>query len=74
VLYVTERCVFRLTETGLELIEIAPGIDLDRNVLAHMDFTPAISPDLHLMHASIFRPEPMRLLELLSGTALAAIR
>jgi len=67
VLYITERCVFRLTEKGLELTEIAPGIDLDRDVLAQMDFAPAVSPDLRLMHTSIFHPEPMGLLGLLPG-------
>jgi propionate CoA-transferase len=66
VLYITERCVFRLTEKGLELIEIAPGIDLDRDILAHMDFTPAIAPDLRLMRECIFREEPMGLLNLLA--------
>jgi propionate CoA-transferase len=65
VLYITERCVFRLTGKGLELIEIAPGIDLDRDVLAHMDFTPAIAPELSLMRECIFRDEPMGLLNLL---------
>ena len=55
-LYVTERCVFRLAATGgLELIEIAPGIDLERDVLAQMDFMPAISPDLRLMDAGTLR-------------------
>jgi propionate CoA-transferase len=42
VLYVTERCVFRLTPGGLELTEVAPGIDVARDVLAHMDFEPII--------------------------------
>jgi propionate CoA-transferase len=65
VLYVTERCVFRLTETGLELTEIAPGMDLERDILAHMDFAPAIAPELRLMHTAIFRPEAMGLLRLL---------
>jgi propionate CoA-transferase len=55
VLYVTERCVFRLAAAGgLELVEIAPGIDLEREVLAQMDFMPAISPDLMLMDPALF--------------------
>ena len=67
VLYITERCVFRLTGQGLELIELAPGIDLEQDILAHMAFRPAIAPDLRLMPACIFRPEPMGLLSLLPG-------
>lgn len=59
VLYITERCVFRLIEGGLELIEIAPGIDLDKNILSLMEFRPAISPKLKIMDARIFRDEPM---------------
>jgi propionate CoA-transferase len=41
---VTERAVFRLNETGLELIELAPGIDLESQVLEQMDFCPQIGP------------------------------
>jgi propionate CoA-transferase len=61
VLYVTERCVFRLTQAGLQLIEIAPGIDLERDVLAHVGFTPIIDGEPKLMDTRIFRDEPMRL-------------
>ena len=61
VLVVTERAVFSLTQQGLELIELAPGIDLERDVLAHMAFLPRISPDLRQMDARIFRDEPMGL-------------
>jgi propionate CoA-transferase len=59
VLYVTERCVFRLIETGLELIEIAPGIDLESDILNRMAFRPAISSMLKTMDPLIFRDEPM---------------
>ena len=62
VLYVTERCVFRLADAGgLELIEIAPGIDLHRHILSQMDFHPAISPELRLMDESLFANAPMNL-------------
>jgi propionate CoA-transferase len=61
VLYVTERCVFRLTAEGLELSEIAPGIDLERDILAHMDFRPTIARNLACMDERIFRDEPMGL-------------
>ena len=54
ILYVTERAVLRLIpQGGLELIEIAPGIDLE-TVLSTMDFTPAIRTPLKTMDARIF--------------------
>lgn len=61
VLYVTERCVFRLTADGLELIEIAPWLDLERDILAHIDFTPIITGEPRPMDARIFADEPMGL-------------
>lgn len=53
-LFITERAVFRLTSTGLELTEIAPGIDLQRDILDHMQFRPAVSPDLVTMSEACF--------------------
>ena len=53
-LFVTERAVFRVGPQGLELIEIAPGVDVERDVIAHMGFRPAVSPDLKIMDARIF--------------------
>jgi propionate CoA-transferase len=62
VLYITERCVIELTEAGLTLIEIAPGIDLEKDVLRKADVPLLVSPDLALMPAALFRPEPMGLI------------
>ena len=61
VLYVTERCVFALRPQGLELVEVAPGIDIERDILAHMDFKPIIRATPDLMDARIFRNELMDL-------------
>jgi propionate CoA-transferase len=61
VLYITERCVLRLGDNGLELIEIAPGVDLERDVLASMGFRPQIAPDLREMDAAIFTDAPLGL-------------
>ncbi len=61
VLYITERAVFRLAEETLELIEIAPGIDLEKDVLNQMAFKPRISSELKLMDARIFIDKPMGL-------------
>lgn len=54
ILYVTERAVFRLAADGPELIEIAPGIDLQKEVLALMDFKPKVSSSLKTMDAEVF--------------------
>ena len=54
VLYITERAVFELRDGKVTLIEIAPGMDLEKDILANMDFKPEISPDLKLMDPSIF--------------------
>ena len=54
VLYVTERCVFRLIDGKMVLAEIAPGIDLANDILAHMDFRPEIAQDLKQMDPAIF--------------------
>jgi propionate CoA-transferase len=71
VLFVTERCVFRLGKEGLELTEIAPGVDLERDILALMDFAPVMHAPPVLMDAAIFRPEPMGLRERLLAIPLA---
>ncbi len=60
-LYITERCVFQLGPDGLELIEIAPGIDLERDILAHMEFRPLICGTPVPMDARIFADAPMDL-------------
>ncbi|MBP8119925.1 MAG: acyl CoA:acetate/3-ketoacid CoA transferase [Burkholderiales bacterium] len=62
VLFVTERGVFRLTGDGMELIEIAPGVDLQRDILDRMAFAPVVRNPV-LMDARLFRPEPMGLRE-----------
>jgi len=68
VLYVTERAVFAATPEGLRLIEVAPGIDIERDVLGQMDFAPIVQ-DVALMDSRIFLPQPMGLAALLRPCA-----
>ncbi|MDO4629433.1 MAG: malonate decarboxylase subunit alpha [Planctomycetia bacterium] len=55
VLYITERAVFKLVESGLELTEIAPGVDLNRDILAQIDF-PVLIRDVKPMDSGLFLP------------------
>jgi propionate CoA-transferase len=61
VLYVTERCVFRLCPEGLELIEIAPGVDLQKDILDKMDFMPIMHVPPTMMDSRIFQDGPMKI-------------
>ncbi len=61
VFYVTERAVFKLVDEGLELLEIAPGVDLETQVLAKMDFRPKVAEPLKVMDRRLFLPELMGL-------------
>jgi propionate CoA-transferase len=58
--YITERAVFDLADGRLTLVEIAPGLDLERDVLAQCGAPVAVSPALRLMDAAVFTPGPMR--------------
>ena len=66
VLYVTERCVFRLDGEGLELVEVAPGADIERDILARMDFRPRVRAPAP-MAAALFADGPMGLRTRLAG-------
>jgi acyl CoA:acetate/3-ketoacid CoA transferase len=61
VMYITERCVVTLEPDGLTVIEIAPGVDLRRDVLAQADCKLRVSPNLNLMDARLFQPERLGL-------------
>ena len=61
VLYVTERCVFRLTEAGLALTEVAPGVDLERDILRHLPFRPLVADRPANMDEAIFAAAPIGL-------------
>jgi propionate CoA-transferase len=55
--------VFDLTAAGLELREVAPGIDIERDILAQMEFKPIVPEEPEVMDTRIFRSEPMGLRE-----------
>jgi propionate CoA-transferase len=73
VLYVTERCVFSLEKEGLRLVEVAAGIDVERDILARMAFRPIAAgfAALKTMDPRIFRPQPMQLFATLLDLQLA---
>jgi acyl CoA:acetate/3-ketoacid CoA transferase len=62
VLYITERCVITLEPEGLTVVEIAPGVDLQFDVLDQADVELRVSPRLKLMDSRLFFPEPMNLI------------
>ncbi len=64
VLYVTERCVLSRTSAGVELVEVAPGIDIERDILAHMDFAPIVNQP-RMMGEAIFKTGSMGMIRTL---------
>ena len=63
VVYITERAVFELTEEGVVLTEVAPGIDVEKDIIAQMGFKPIISKELKSMDERIFQDEKMNICE-----------
>lgn len=61
--FVTERCVFEFTEAGMKLVEIAKGIDLERDILSMMEFRPLIAKDLAVTDPSLYRSGPCGFLD-----------
>jgi propionate CoA-transferase len=57
VIFITERAVFELRDGFLMLTEVAPGVDVEKDIFAHMDFVPQKSPQLKSMPIEIFRPK-----------------
>jgi propionate CoA-transferase len=70
VFYITERCVLQRTAEGVELVEVAPGVDIERDILAQMEFRPILR-DPKPMDPRLFRPEPMGLEQSLLVLSLA---
>jgi acyl CoA:acetate/3-ketoacid CoA transferase len=71
ILYVTERCVMRLERDGVTVTELAPGAELERDVLAQAEFPLRVAQDLKLMDKTLFHPSPIRL-ELQPAREMAA--
>lgn len=65
VLFITERCVFRLTREGLKIIEVAPGIDIQKDIIDQMEFEPLVAEDVVEMDCRLFRDEKMGLDEII---------
>jgi propionate CoA-transferase len=61
VMYITERCVIRQSPQGLVISEIAPGIDIEKDIMAQMEVRPAVSPDLKIMDKNLFTGEPLNI-------------
>jgi acyl CoA:acetate/3-ketoacid CoA transferase len=61
VVFVTERCVLRLLPEGLTVTEVAPGIDIERDIVGQTTIELRVSPDVRPMDAALFRPEPFGL-------------
>ena len=61
VTYVTERCVIRLAQDGLMVTEVAPGLDIKRDILDQAATPLAVAPDVKVMEDALFRPEPFGL-------------
>ena len=59
ILYVTERAVFELRKEGLTLIEVADGIDIEKDILANMEFKPILAKEIKKMDKNIFLEKPM---------------
>jgi propionate CoA-transferase len=70
--YVTDRAVFALEEDGLALIEVAPGVDVERDVLARMGFRPRLADDLRTTDLRVYATGPMGLADDFAAAAAAA--
>ncbi len=62
-LYITERAVFRLRNGTLELVEVAPGVDVEKDILSKMEFKPKVARNLRIMDKRIFSPTRMGIRE-----------